>query len=124
MNAIFLDMFDYDAMNLDRLNRLVEELPEEKRLGLRRTDLLLVRPSRDIGQLAGGVEPKRVVLTGKVAGRDVHPVGLVHHEDLAEGDLGRDLDAADDLAHGLDADLAELRAAGPTVACKQRRVSS
>lgn len=53
MSAIFLDNFDHDAMNLDRLNRLVEELPPESRLGLRPVDLLIVRPTVDLAKIAG-----------------------------------------------------------------------
>ena len=57
LSAIFLDMLDYDAINLQRLNELVEALPEEKRLGLRTAGLLLLRPSQDIGKLATVYEP-------------------------------------------------------------------
>lgn len=52
MNAIFLDQLDGDALRLERLNRLVEQLPPENRCGLRHIDLLVLRPSRDLGKLA------------------------------------------------------------------------
>ena len=58
MNAVFLDLLDADALRLDRLNRLVEQLPEDKRNGLRRVRLLTLRPSRDLGRLAGRYEPQ------------------------------------------------------------------
>jgi NTE family protein len=35
MSAIFLDMFDFDADNLARVNDLVRRLPESERMGLR-----------------------------------------------------------------------------------------
>jgi NTE family protein len=57
MKAVFLDMLDQDAMNLDRINQLVEVLPPEKRMGLRPARLLLLRPSRNISSLAGRYEP-------------------------------------------------------------------
>lgn len=53
MSAVFLDNFDYDAMNLDRLNKLVMGLPESERMGLRPVDLLIVRPTRDLAKIAG-----------------------------------------------------------------------
>ncbi len=53
MGAVFLDNFDHDAMNLDRLNRLVEALPEESRMGLRPVDLLIVRPTVNLATIAG-----------------------------------------------------------------------
>jgi NTE family protein len=58
MNAIFLDMFDYDAMSLDRLNKLIAEVPDDKRGGLREVELLILRPSRDLGRIAGEYEMK------------------------------------------------------------------
>jgi NTE family protein len=51
-NAIFLDVFDNDASRLERVNRLIERLPEEERCGMRPIKLLLIRPSMDLGKLA------------------------------------------------------------------------
>jgi NTE family protein len=56
LNAIFIDDHDRDALNLTRINRLVAEQTPEKRHGLRVVDLLLMRPSQDIGRLAGEYE--------------------------------------------------------------------
>ncbi len=56
MNAIFLDALDQDAHTVRRLNALLEELPPRKRHGMRPTALLEVRPSVDIGRLAGEYE--------------------------------------------------------------------
>jgi len=58
LNAIFLDQLDGDALRLDRLNRLIEQVPPEKRRGLRHIDLLVLRPSRDLGKLANEHEPQ------------------------------------------------------------------
>jgi NTE family protein len=58
MSAIFLDMCDFDADNLARLNELVRRLPEHERMGLRVVDLLVLRPSVDLGKLAGRYELK------------------------------------------------------------------
>lgn len=58
LNAIFLDLIDQDAERLERLNGLVKALPEEKRRGLRPVELLVIRPSRDLGRLAGDYEVK------------------------------------------------------------------
>lgn len=55
-DALFLDLFDADALRLERINQLIESLPEEKRHGMRPIDLLLLRPSRDLGQLANEYE--------------------------------------------------------------------
>lgn len=52
MNAIFLDILDRDARQLELFNRLVRPLPEEQRDGLRPVDILVLRPSEDLGLLA------------------------------------------------------------------------
>lgn len=58
MNSIFLDLLDHDALRLERLNRLLERLPEDEREGLRQVKLLVLRPSVDLGMLANEYEPQ------------------------------------------------------------------
>ncbi len=55
-NAIFLDLLDGDAMHLQQINQLLARLPEESRGTLRHLDLLVVRPSQDLGRLANEYE--------------------------------------------------------------------
>lgn len=57
-NAIFLDQLDADAFYLQQINRLVAKLPESERDGLRHIDMLLLRPSVDLGRLANEYEPE------------------------------------------------------------------
>jgi NTE family protein len=59
-NAVFLDAIDADAERMDRVNQLVAALPAGLAIpgGLRKVDLLLLRPSRDLGLLAQGHETK------------------------------------------------------------------
>ena len=57
-NAIFLDQLDADALEMHRINRLIGKLPESERDGLRQIDLLLLRPSIDLGRLANEYEPQ------------------------------------------------------------------
>lgn len=58
MNAIFLDLFDQDAQRLKRINRLINDTPAEKRGEFKHIDLLVVRPSCDLGKLANDFEAK------------------------------------------------------------------
>jgi NTE family protein len=58
LNAVFLDVVDQDAQRLERLNRLLERLPEEEREGMRLLRLLHIRPSQDLGALAAEFEPR------------------------------------------------------------------
>jgi NTE family protein len=52
MNSVFLDLLDYDAQHMNRINQLIAMLPEEKRGGLRPVELLVLRPSVDLELLA------------------------------------------------------------------------
>jgi NTE family protein len=58
MSAIFLDQFDGDALRLERINQLLTDTPPEKRGKLRPVELLLLRPSRDLGRLANEYEAR------------------------------------------------------------------
>jgi NTE family protein len=58
MSAVFLDQFDGDALRLERINQLLKGLPAEKQGGLRPVELLLLRPSRDLGRLANDHEAR------------------------------------------------------------------
>ena len=58
MNAIFLDVLDQDVQRLERTNRLVGRLPPDQRNGVRPVELMVIRPSEDLGKLAGDVEPQ------------------------------------------------------------------
>lgn len=57
-SAIFLDVLDQDAIQLQRTSDLLRQLPEERRAGLRDVRVLIVRPSRDLGTLADEFEPQ------------------------------------------------------------------
>jgi NTE family protein len=57
-NAVFLDMIDEDARRLELINDLLRRLPERQRHGMRFIDLLVIRPSQDLGMLARDHEMK------------------------------------------------------------------
>lgn len=52
LNSIFIDALNQDAFTLERVNKLVKELPPRKRHGMRPIELLQLRPSVDLSQLA------------------------------------------------------------------------
>jgi NTE family protein len=57
-NAIFLDQLDSDALHMQQINEFVARLPQGQRDGLRRIELLVLRPSQDLGRLANAYEPE------------------------------------------------------------------
>lgn len=58
MNAIFLDVLDEDALRLLRSNALLAKIPPEERQGHRIVDLVVLRPSQDLGKLVTAYEPR------------------------------------------------------------------
>ena len=56
LNAVFLDILDYDALQMSRINKLLHGLPEENRHGFRPVEVMVLRPSRDLGVLAADNE--------------------------------------------------------------------
>lgn len=57
-NAVFLDLFDADALTMERMNRLTDQLPPELRAEFRPIRLVVLRPSRDLGKLANEYEAR------------------------------------------------------------------
>jgi NTE family protein len=57
-NAIFLDLIDQDVARLERANEVLRHLRPEDRQGYRIVDILVVRPSRDLGRIAAAYEPR------------------------------------------------------------------
>ncbi|MBL8858015.1 MAG: patatin-like phospholipase family protein [Planctomycetes bacterium] len=57
-SAIFLDLFDADALALDRVNKLIRTMTPQQRGPLREVDLLVLRPSQDLGRLANDYEAR------------------------------------------------------------------
>lgn len=51
-DAIFLDQLDQDVAEMQMINKLLKEIPPEKRHGMREIELLVIRPSADIGAMA------------------------------------------------------------------------
>ena len=54
MNSVFLDSLATDSERLERINELIAMLPPERvaAAGLRRIELLMLQPSRDLGKLS------------------------------------------------------------------------
>ena len=112
LNAIFLDVLDQDVARLERLNQVVRKLPPDERQGLKPVDILLLRPSIDLGKLAAEFEselPRTFrFLTRGLGTRDTesqdalsllmfHPGYLRRLTDLAEKDTEARMDEIRDL---------------------------
>ncbi|MDQ3283253.1 MAG: patatin-like phospholipase family protein [Acidobacteriota bacterium] len=70
-NAIFLDAIDEDVARMERMNELIRAIPLAQRNGLKPIDLLVLRPSIDLGKLAGDYErflPRKLKLLVRALG--------------------------------------------------------
>ena len=56
LDSMFLDLLDYDAANMSRINDVYEQLGEASRAQYKKVRVLVLRPSEDIGKLAGHYE--------------------------------------------------------------------
>jgi len=56
LNSIFLDTLDQDVRTLERTNQLLEHITEEQYVDRHMVDLFVMRPSKDLGELAGRFE--------------------------------------------------------------------
>lgn len=57
VNAVFLDVIDEDSIRMEKSNAFLRDLPPEQRHGYRIIDFAVIRPSQDLGRIAGEYEP-------------------------------------------------------------------
>jgi NTE family protein len=71
VNAIFLDGIEEDVARMERMNDLLRKMAPQEREGLKPIDLLVLRPSIDLGKLSGAYEkflPRKVKLLVRAMG--------------------------------------------------------
>jgi NTE family protein len=71
VNAVFLDVIDEDVARMQRMNDLLRKMAPHERDGLKPIDLLVLRPSVDLGKLAGQYErylPRKMKLLVRALG--------------------------------------------------------
>ena len=71
VNAIFLDGIEEDVARMERMNNLLHKMAPHERDGLKPIDLLVLRPSIDLGKLSGEYEhflPRKLKLLVRAMG--------------------------------------------------------
>lgn len=71
VNAVFIDAIDEDVVRMERMNELLRKMTPNDRDGMRPIDLLVMRPSVDLGKLAGDYEhflPRKLKLLVRALG--------------------------------------------------------
>jgi NTE family protein len=56
VNAIFLDVIDEDVARMERMNDMLDKIDLKERNGFKSIDLFVLRPSIDLGKIAGEYE--------------------------------------------------------------------
>lgn len=56
LDSMFLDLLDYDAANMNRINEVYDEISEASRQQYKKIQVLILRPSEDLGKLASQYE--------------------------------------------------------------------
>jgi NTE family protein len=87
MTSVIIGALSQEAITLERVNRLVDELPPQKRDGMRPVDFLQLRPSVDLGRLAREYESEipsafRFLTTGLRTQKIERPDWLVERASL------------------------------------------
>ena len=71
VNAVFLDVLEEDAARMERMNELLRKMAPHERNGLKPIDLLVLRPSVDLGKVAAEYErylPRKLKLLTRALG--------------------------------------------------------
>jgi NTE family protein len=71
VNAVFLDAIDEDVVRMERLNEMIRKLDARERNGFKPIELMVLRPSQDLGKLASKFErelPTSVKLFARALG--------------------------------------------------------
>lgn len=121
-NAVFLDLIDQDILRLQLINQLLANAPEPQRNGMREVDILVLRPSRDLGRMAREYEPRlptalRFLTRGWGTRRTTSPdvLSLMMFQadylraliDLGEGDVETQKDRIDAFLNGAGASASQ-----------------
>ncbi len=56
LNSIFLDLLDYDALQMNRINELLSKVDGGESHDFRQVDVMVLRPQEDLGRLAADHE--------------------------------------------------------------------
>jgi NTE family protein len=58
LDAIFLESVDQDVARMERMNEVLRRVPARNRDGMRVVELLVMRPSKDLSEIAAEYEPR------------------------------------------------------------------
>ena len=96
LNAVFLDLLDFDALQMQRINDLLRRIPQQNWGNQRPVDVMVLRPKQDLGQIARESQPEMPgafrFFAGGFGGRDEPTADAISMVNFEPGYIGRLID--------------------------------
>ena len=93
LNAVFLDLLDFDALQMQRINDLLRRIPRQNWGNQRQVDVMVLRPQQDLGQIARESQPQMPgafrFFAGGFGGRDEPTADALSMVNFEPGYIGQ-----------------------------------
>ena len=93
LNAVFLDLLDFDALQMQRINDLLRRIPQQNWGNQRQVDVMVLRPQQDLGQIARESQPEMPgtfrFFAGGFGGRDEPTADALSMVNFEPGYIGQ-----------------------------------
>ena len=93
LNAVFLDLLDFDALQMQRINDLLRRIPQQNWGNQRQVDVMVLRPQQDLGQIARQSQPEMPgafrFFAGGFGGRDEPTANALSMVNFEPGYVGQ-----------------------------------
>ena len=93
LNAVFLDLLDFDALQMQRINDLLRRIPQQNWGHQRQVDVMVLRPKQDLGQVARASQPEMPrafrFFAGGFGGRDEPTADALSMVNFEPGYIGQ-----------------------------------
>ena len=99
LNAVFLDLLDFDALQMQRVNDLLKRIPQEQWGRQRHVDVMVLRPREDLGKIARQSQRQMSgafrFFSGGFGGRDEPTADALSMVNFEPGYIGRLIDSGE-----------------------------
>lgn len=103
LNAIFLDLLDFDALQMQRISDLLRRIPQQNWGDQRQVDVMVLRPQEDLGEIARQSQPQMPkgfrFFAGGFGGRDEPTADALSMVNFEPGYIGQLIDFGEQDTH-------------------------
>jgi NTE family protein len=93
LNAVFLDLLDFDALQMQRVNDLLRRIPQQQWGRQRPVEVMVLRPRQDLGKIARQSQPQMPggfrFFSGGFGGRDEPTADALSMVNFEPGYIGQ-----------------------------------